>query len=81
MSDFDKMSDPELLAYCGDNGMKWAEAFCDTAKRLGYGDLDQEWVCGWFANAIEHSTDVRTGRGPIVLPDSSAVFMATIGED
>jgi hypothetical protein len=33
-------------------------------------------MIGWFANAIEHSHDVRTGSGPVVLPDGSAFFVA-----
>ena len=52
----------DIHAYCGDDGHKWAEQFCATAKRLGLGDLDQEWVFGWFANAIETAHDKRTGR-------------------
>lgn len=78
--DFDAMDGTELLAYCGDSGMKWAEAFCHTAKKLGYSDMDEDWVFGWFANAIEHSRDVRTGNGPVVMPDGSAFFIAEVGE-
>lgn len=70
------MTDHELLAYCRDDAAKWAEQFCKTAKTLGYGDLDEGWMIVWFANAIEHSFDVRTGGGPTVLPDGSAFFVA-----
>lgn len=77
--DFDSMEGPALLDYCGDSGMRWAEAFCHTAKKLGYSDMDEDWVFGWFANAIEHSTDVRNGIAPIVMPDGSAFFVGTVG--
>jgi hypothetical protein len=49
----------EMLNRVGDDGMKWAIEFCKTAKQLGYGDIDINWVFVWFANAIEHSNDVR----------------------
>jgi hypothetical protein len=52
----------DLLSALGDDAAKWAAAFCTIAKRQGH-DLDEGWVIGWFANAIEHSHDVRTGRG------------------
>ncbi len=53
-----------VLLRLGDDGMAWAEEFCATAKKLGYGDLDIGWVFSWFANAIEHSNDVRRWRAP-----------------
>lgn len=78
MTDYTIMSGPELLSACRDDGSKWATAFCQHAKKLGYGDIDEGWMTGWFANAIEHSHDVRTGGGPVVLPDGSAFFVATV---
>jgi hypothetical protein len=47
----------ELLARLGTDGTKWAAEFRKTALRLGYSDMDEGWLIGWFANAIE------TGRG------------------
>lgn len=52
----------ELLARLGDDAMKWAEEFRQTAIRLGYSDMDVGWLMGWFANAIEHSHDIRMAR-------------------
>jgi hypothetical protein len=78
LPDFDKMDGPELLAYCRDDAAKWAAAFRATAIKLGYSDMDEGWLIGWFANAIENSTDVRTGTGPTILPDGSAFFTATV---
>lgn len=60
-TDFDTMKSGELLAYCQDDASKWAEAFCFYAKSSGL-DVDQGWMIGWFANAIEHSSDVRRQR-------------------
>jgi len=47
---------PELLEELGDDASKWAEAFMQLTegKTVNYG-----LMLGWFANAIEHSTDVR----------------------
>jgi len=47
------------LQYCGDDAEKWASEFRKKAIKLGYSDMDEGWLIGWFANAIEHSCDVR----------------------
>jgi hypothetical protein len=70
-----EMSGPEMHAACRDDAVKWAAAFCETAKDQGH-DIDEGWMIGWFANAIECAHDVRTGGGPVVLPDGSAFFVA-----
>lgn len=46
-----------------DNGAKWAHEFRKTSISLGYSDMDEGWLICWFANAIEHSSDVRRWRG------------------
>lgn len=46
----------------GADGAKWAAAFQETAIRLGYSDMDEGWLIGWFANAIE--------RGRVAHPDT-----------
>ncbi len=69
-----EMSGPELLAACRDDASKWAAAFCEIVKDRQA--IDEGLMIGWFANAIEHSYDVRTGGGPVVLPDGSAFFVA-----
>jgi hypothetical protein len=73
-----EMSGPEMLAACRDDASKWAAAFCEIAKTKGL-DIDEDWMIGWFANAIENSYDVRTGSSPVVLPDDSAFFVGSIG--
>jgi hypothetical protein len=60
--DYTKMDGGQMLAALGDDGHKWAEAFCQHAKKIGYGDIDHAWMTGWFANAIESSHDLRQRR-------------------
>lgn len=57
-----EMTGPDVLKHCGDDAAKWAAEFRKTAVRLGYSDMDEAWLTGWFANAIEHSGDVRRWR-------------------
>ena len=73
--DYTAMESWELLEACRDDASKWAAAFCQTAEKLGHHGIDEGWMIGWFANAIEHSHDVRTGGGPCVLPAGSAFFV------
>lgn len=56
------VSDEKLLDGYGDDAARWAEAFCNVAKKIGVENLPQDWVHGWFANAIEHSTMIRRER-------------------
>lgn len=62
VTDYASMTEQELLNAVGDDASKWAAAFRQVALRLGYSDMDEGWLIGWFANAIEHSSDVRTWR-------------------
>jgi len=75
--DYTAMDGPKLLKACADNGMNWATAFCQHAAKQGV-TVEVDWVFAWFANAIEHSHDVRNGTGPTVLPDGSAFFIGTL---
>jgi len=40
----------------------WAVAFRKTAIKLGYSDMDQEWLQTWFANALMRGYDERSGE-------------------
>jgi hypothetical protein len=62
MPDYTAMDGPQLLSAMGDDAAKWADAFCQHAKKLGHGDIDEGWMIGWFANAIESSHDLRMRR-------------------
>lgn len=58
----------DLLKRLGDDGAKWAAEFRKTAPALGYSDMDEGWLIGWFANAIECSGDVRRWRAEKAAP-------------
>jgi len=61
--DYTAMDGPQLLSALGDDAYKWAEAFCQHVKKFDGGkELDHGWMITWFANAIEHSHDVRRWR-------------------
>lgn len=47
----------DMLQALGDDATKWADAFREL-----HPEIDHETMVGWFANAIEHSADVRRGR-------------------
>jgi hypothetical protein len=38
---------------------QWAAEFRKTAINLGYSDMDEGWLIGWFANAIENAEIMR----------------------
>jgi hypothetical protein len=61
-TDYTSMDVPQLLTALGDDAMTWAVAFNQHAIKLGYSSMDEGWLVGWFANAIEHSSDVRYWR-------------------
>lgn len=46
-------TDGQMLARLGTNGAKWGAEFNAVAQRLGYIEMDEGWLIGWFANAIE----------------------------
>lgn len=61
-TDYTGMTGPQLLEALGDDASKWAAAFCQHAKTFNLHHIDEGWMVGWFANAIEHSHDVRGRR-------------------
>lgn len=78
MTDYSTMEGWQLIQECADDAAKWAAAFRQTAIKLGYSDMDEGWLIGWFANAMQTNFDIRAGGGPVVLPDGSAFFVANI---
>ena len=44
---------------------EWAKAFRETAVSLGYSDMDEGWLYGWFANAIMHGFNSRPHDLPL----------------
>lgn len=57
--DYTKLDGADLLHAMGDNASKWAAAFCQLNPDI---NADEDTLMMWFANAIEHSNDLRTGR-------------------
>lgn len=60
--DYTLLDGPAFLEALGDDAMKWATAFCQTMHKQKW-EIDESLMVGWFANAIEHSSDVRHRRG------------------
>jgi len=56
ITDYSKFTAPELLEALGDNAQKWAQAFMQLSAGK---EIDEGLMIGWFANAIEHSSDIR----------------------
>jgi hypothetical protein len=66
-------SPSEFYDRVGIDGAKWAAEFRKTAIRLGYSDMDEGWLIGWFANAMMVMHDhCRPECATRVLPDGSA---------
>ncbi len=59
----------EMLDRLGMDGAKWAAEFRTTALRLGYSDMDEGWLIGWFCNAIMAGYD----RAPTAAPVDALV--------
>jgi hypothetical protein len=57
--DYTAMDTVELYQALQDDASKWAAAFCQHAEKLGHHGIDEGWMIGWFAAAIEHSSNVR----------------------
>lgn len=60
---YNDMTERQVIETCGKDASKWADAFCQRARKLGYSPMDREWVTGWFAIAIERGIDIHLGRG------------------
>ena len=56
--DYKSMQPGDMLAAVEDDAGKWADAFC----QINPDGPPQDVMIGWFANAIEHSGDVRHAR-------------------
>ena len=53
----------DSLLHLGVDGKKWTKNFHECAVKLGYSNMDEDWLIGWFANAIMAWND--HGHGPI----------------
>ena len=60
--DEDTVRDEDALALCGDDAAAWAREFARVAGRLPAGAVDEDFVRGWFANAIERARTSQARR-------------------
>jgi hypothetical protein len=60
------------------DAMAWAKFFCETNPNCG---LDESVMVGWFANTMMAMHDHVTGQRVSVLPDGSAFFAGSVGDD
>jgi hypothetical protein len=60
--DYIAMTSADMLTALGDDGQKWAKAFIQIIDKIGRDKIDEGFMIGWFANAIEHSNAVRRWR-------------------
>jgi hypothetical protein len=82
MPDYTKFTNgSDLLKALGDEGMKWAAAFCQTTKKRFDIDIELGYALGWFANAIEHSSDVRRWRAEAAAKEEPSVDPDEIYDD
>lgn len=76
----------QMLDRLGMDGAKWAAEFRTTALRLGYSDMDEGWLIGWFCNAImaghdrAQSPDATLEPAAVTLADAMKVIAARLEE-
>lgn len=56
--DYTTMGTGDMLSTVGDDAKKWADAFMQFTSQYDH-PVDHGDMIGWFANAIEHSNDIR----------------------
>jgi hypothetical protein len=87
--DYLKLEGGELLQAMGDDAYRWAGGFRAYAleiQRHGKNPLDEGFLIAWFANAIEHSSDVRRWRaekaakGDTTIEVPATIFMQAVME-
>lgn len=78
--DYTKLDESNLLRALSDDASVWTKAFVQHAKKVearGEDPLDEGWLITWFANAIEHSSDVRRWRSE---PQTRPVLSHTLSK-
>lgn len=68
------MSDYDMSIHTNPDAMAWVKFFRDCNPDCNVHD---DVMLGWFANAMMAMHDHIKG-GPVVLPDGSAVFVASV---
>ena len=74
------MTDYDMSIHTNPSAQAWAKFYTESkAKSPNPAAFDDEDnMLGWFANAMMAMHDHLTGQGPVVLPDGSAFFVATV---
>ena len=79
--DYTSLGECEMLLALGDDGLKWATAFCQMARNIGQPVPSEDWVHVWFANAIEHSNDVRRWRREAETRKAEQEYYDTVADE
>lgn len=80
------MSDYDMSIHTNPDARAWAKFYVETRERFerdhpGARYDDESMMVTWFANAMMAMHDhMRPDLAPVVLPDGSAMFIATVGE-
>lgn len=75
------MPEYDMSIHTNPDAAAWAKFYTETkANSANPAEFDDESnMIGWFANAMMAMHDHLTGQHPVVLPDGSAFFVATVG--
>lgn len=72
-------ADYDLSIHQNPDAMAWAKLFIETYEKLGKPEVELDWIHVWFCNVMMAMHDhLHPERAPIVMPDGSAFFTATI---
>ena len=69
------MSDYDMSIHTSPDARRWNEFFRKTWPDYNVPD---DVMLGWFCNAMMAMHDHLTGQAPVVLPDGSACFTASV---
>lgn len=72
------MSDYDMSIHSNPDARVWAKFFMETWAGKDKNTIDEGDMIGWFANAMMAMHDHIKGLPVTVLPDGSAVFVASI---
>jgi hypothetical protein len=77
------MTDYDMSIHTNPDAKAWAKFYCESrdtyeATNPGKRFDDEDNMLGWFANAMMAMHDHLTGQAPVVLPDGSAFYVASV---
>lgn len=75
------MRNYDMSIHTNPDAQAWAKFFVETTKDMDRDVFrDEDYMFGWFANAMMAMHDYITGQRITVLDDGSAFFTATVGK-